>query len=278
MGHGGCFWEGPTWAHGCPCTLRPLHRSRSPAGFAVGPFAGDGDAPGPGWQGGGSPALWGGGDKGSGGIVQGPVLGTQQMALPPRAAELGTQLLPTVTSPGGPGHAQRCLSPFPNRDVTSCPAYSFFGRGKEVEGGAAATPHSIVPGAGTQKCHGAEAAEQLRASPFVSAPSGLWVLVGFFFSCFPWVFFKRKAIVKHSSRAHLPAHRVQRLPEDGEGMERWRGVRGRRERETEIAVGIEKESGIVWENARGGGGEAELPVTLPAREHKEQARDPICRR
>lgn len=47
----------------------------------------------------------------------------------------------------------------------------------------------------------------------------------------------------HSSCTHLPARRAQRPPEAGEGMERWRCVWGRREKET--AVGIEKELGSV---------------------------------
>lgn len=40
---------------------------------------------------------------------------------------------------------------------------------------------------------------------------------------------------------------------------------------TELTVGIGKELGSVWEKARGGGGEAELPIAL----HKAQARDPV---
>lgn len=232
MGHGGCFWEGPTWAHGCPCTLRPLHRSRSPAGFAVGPFAGDGDAPGLGWHGGGGPQPWGwGGDKGAGGIVQGPVLGTQQMALPPRAAELGTQLLPTVTSPGGPGHAQGCLSPSLTRGVTPCPIYSFFGRGREVEGGQQPPPTSSSPGQGHRNAAGQK---QLSSS----VPLRLYLHLQDFGFWFFFFLFSVGIFHMKSDRETFLAHAPPRTPgpassrgwrRDGE-MERCTGE-GERERD-----------------------------------------------
>lgn len=117
--------------------------------------------------------------------------GTQQMALPPHTEELGTQLLPTVTSLKGPGHRQAAWpwgrglrqgggpSPSANPGHHILTQLLLLGGGRDTEQGPQPSPPHCPWGRDTEMPLG-------RSSQAVSCIS-VFLL---FQDNFPWVFFK----------------------------------------------------------------------------------------
>lgn len=139
--------------------------------------------------------------------VEDPVLGTQQMALPPHPGELGTQLLPVVTSLGtqppghplqgmpGPAAAAETSGVLPPPQSAGCPVLPPAPSGGGRAAGKEATSSSSC--------------SMLRACP----------LIGVFVTLFH-VFFFFKCCVKPSLGTHPCAHRDQRHRSG------WRCARG----------------------------------------------------
>ena len=152
------------------------------------------------------------------------------MALPPHAGELGTELLPTVTSLGGPGHTQAAwpwgqraetrgvLRPSQTGVSRPAPATPFWGR-KGGGRGLAAIPTSSSPGQGHRN-----AAGHKQLSSFMpvslSAPSGL----------FSMGIFQMKSHCE-TFLGHTPTCAPRPASSRGEG----------RDREMEMCMGKEKE-------------------------------------